>query len=67
MTCHTTGDTVNIPQHNYVVGEQGFMPSPSAPVIEAGKQNLLHVFQAIFAEIKRGKNRQRAKDSTFLL
>ena len=67
MTCRTTEDTVNIPQHNYVVGEQEFMQSPWAPMIEAGKQNLIRVFQAIFAEIKRGENRQWAKGSTFLL
>lgn len=43
------------------------MQSPWAPMIEAEKQNLLQVFQAIFAEIKHGENRQRAKGYTFLL
>lgn len=49
VTRHTTEGTANIPQHNDVVGEQTFMWSPLVPVIGIGKQNLLQVFQAIFA------------------
>lgn len=58
-THHTTEGTVNIAQWNYVVGEQAFMQSRSAPVIGAGQRNSPQVFQAIFAQIKYGENVRR--------
>lgn len=58
---------MHIPQHNYVVGEQAFMQSLLVPVIGAGKQDLLQVLQAVFAQIKQKANMQTAGVATCLL